>query len=335
MVRSRSAALLFTLLVAPGFLSAQADSTATSQELPEFVDTVRLTYNWPIGLTGDVTGYQSKRVYADGAWDSTRVDFGWEMVVQQHERGQIIRYRNPEMPGLDLDSPLTNQLEDWVTSLTPDIVVSKDGVLVDIEGLEETVAQGRKLLDAILAPLITTPEDRAVVENVKDLFLSEEQVYYATADDWGTRVEFWLDAELAVGQLYETDSEQALPIAPDIIVPFLIEFGVSDRVKCREDDPKPTCVELIFRSFPDPDVISVAMGEFLSGLLGSSAEDALAAIDDFSLEIYNEVSIVMEPETLLTHTYSYAKSVYVEVEADGQTEINAQEQFRHLNFQYR
>lgn len=127
------------------------------------------------------------------------------------------------------------------------------------------------------------------------------------SEEWTALIGAWLDAELEVGSLYESETEDALPLPGNPVVPFKYEFGVIDRVPCDGEDQMTSCVEVVMRSFPDPEF----MEQFLTDLRNSMLEDRPGGPETVfhDISVFSESVLVTSPETLIPRSLSITKRI--------------------------
>jgi hypothetical protein len=76
-----------------------------------------------------------------------------------------------------------------------------------------------------------------------------------TAEDYNFEAGTWIDATLEQGVWYEMTAGLFLPLAPRVFVTHKIQFTYSRAVPCLPDATELSCIEIVLRAIPDPDVL--------------------------------------------------------------------------------
>ncbi|MCG6988714.1 MAG: hypothetical protein LJF06_11110 [Gemmatimonadetes bacterium] len=269
-------------------------------------DTVRLAFGWTAGLHGEV---QLTRVRIDGSGparaDTSTLRTTYSLAVSKVEDGLRVEVGDFKVPAIP-ESDETAAAIALISSFSPSYVLSPGGDLLRLDGTEELVTRVRSMLDSML-----TEGKLPAMKEAVDSLVSEEALSAQLSEEWTALVGAWLDAELEVGSLYELETEEALPLPGNPVVPFKFEFGVIDRVPCDKEDQTTSCVELVMRSFPDPDVMKQFMKQFLKDFTNSMRADRpeVPEMALRNLSVFSESVLVTSPETLIPRTLSITKRV--------------------------
>jgi tetratricopeptide (TPR) repeat protein len=76
-----------------------------------------------------------------------------------------------------------------------------------------------------------------------------------TAEDYNFEAGTWIGASLEQGVWYDMTAGVFLPLAPRIFVTHKIQFTYSRAVPCLPDTAELSCIEIVLRATPDPDVL--------------------------------------------------------------------------------
>lgn len=76
-----------------------------------------------------------------------------------------------------------------------------------------------------------------------------------TAEDYNFEAGTWIGATLEQGVWYDMTAGLFLPLAPRIFVTYKIQFTYSRAVPCLPDATELSCIEIVLRAIPDPDIL--------------------------------------------------------------------------------
>lgn len=287
------------LFAAP--LVAQADS-AQADDSTE-ADIVGLRFGWPPGLTAQVTAWAFQLRENDTRADSTESAVQFRMETAPHDSGLLVTFHDFDL--LDVDAqpwlPETDRIMRRLDGLLPSYLVSPGGELLEITGLDSLVASAEAALKPVLDSVsAANPEAEAFLRSLvtPDIFVNR------AAEMWNAMVEFWLDADLDVGWLYELETEEPSPIMPERMIPFTYEFGIVERVTCTDDAAEAACVSIELVSMPDQDSLTAMLDELTAGL----AEAGEGPIYE-EMQVENTVLLVTDPETLTPYWLEITQSI--------------------------
>jgi tetratricopeptide (TPR) repeat protein len=99
----------------------------------------------------------------------------------------------------------------------------------------------------------STPLARRIEAAVRDELLPTAEAQ--TAEDYNFEAGTWIGAILEQGVWYDMTAGLFLPLAPRIFVTHKIQFTYSRAVPCLPDAVELSCIEIVLRAVPDPDVL--------------------------------------------------------------------------------
>lgn len=305
-----SALALATLLLAPHGLAGQFEPVPTL-----------LSFDWPVGLKAQVTQRRLQIQTADGRTDTTSGAVTYAMQVRDHPAGRLIAYDGFSVAGPDADPASIFEAGELLAALMPGIVVGRSGELVKLNGLDRLVEYSRWMLAGTLDSL--PPEAEELIER----FLSPEMFFAKAAEQWNAMVGLWVGADFEVGAIYEMETEEPIPVASGVTVPYLYEFVLLGWDACDEKGPFTECVVLEMRAVPDPDAVAAVMASLLGGVAG----DPLVYE---SLEIENAVRLRTEPLGLIPHHLEITQIVRGRGSAGGEAAEFSQVRVQTFGFTY-
>jgi hypothetical protein len=296
---------------------------------PAAPDVVSLSFDWPAGMAAHVTGYRYRAQESSDGLDTTRTDFTYELRVREDPQGLRIDFEDFRVPGATEESAVEDRVALALAGLTPSYVVSPDGDLLDVLGLEEMI----ETTESYLRPMLDSAGSPALEQYMAQL-LTPEVVQGQVAEEWVSLVAAWVEAEFELGQAYELETEEPLPVLGGQLVPFRYEFGALDRVACTDGDEERRCVELIMRSSPDPEAIGDFVEAFTSRLMREAAGESAPALTLKDLSIENEVVLIAEPGSLIPHELTITRHTSTTVEAGGMEEAASDVRVRYYAYDY-
>jgi tetratricopeptide (TPR) repeat protein len=124
-----------------------------------------------------------------------------------------------------------------------------------------------------------------------------------TAEDYNLETGTWIGATLEQGVWYDMTAALFLPIAPRTFLNHKIQFAYSRAVRCLPDAAELSCVEIVLRAIPDPDVLKMA----LNALARSSPVTRGHVRRLWSV---TAMRLVTDPATLWTYSRETRRQVY-------------------------
>lgn len=298
--------VLLAALLLPGVAVAQqAGSTAAD------VDVVALTFAWPVGMTASVEreGFRVKQ--ADGPPVESGIHVTYDLEVFEHPDGRLILFRNVGIPGMPAPQDAEPLMAHAVSGTAPGYIVSDAGRLLDVHQLDDLHSA---MMDLWRREVGSQPDDEQ--EAVLGQLLSRETLSAIVAQEWEALVGFWAGTELEVGAVYEMQAEEPLPLLDNALVLYRYEFGVSERLPCLPTGVELDCVELIVRSYPDPDSLQSRVRALIERVRGTADAD-MPQPSFKTFDTMNEIIVVAEPGSLIPHALTITRLLEAEQDRDG------------------
>jgi hypothetical protein len=266
---------------------------------PATGQTITPRFGWLPGMEAEVEHHRTRSHSANPQRDIDAV-FRFALRVDADPDGLLVTLEPENIAGFsaaDLQDELA--VQDMLAQLTTatSFVVSSSGEFLRmqdhpnvadfVEWLAAGDATGEAPLPASAAGMLRQLGSREFLES-------------RLADDWAILVGLWADDEWEMGLWYESESEVANPLQPDILIPLLVEFSALGSVACVEDGPvEDDCVEFHFISTYD----AGALGEFMKWFMTDIGADMSDIPESMfsELRMVTEYMVVAEPETLRPH----------------------------------
>ena len=262
-------------------------------------ETVALRFDWPVGLTAFVQTERSTRTTGSLGPSSTSVRMSYRINVEEARDGRLIRYgdiraEDPDNGQIYLLNELPEPLASQLIALFPSYVVSNEGGLLRLEGIEPLIEEARRKLESRLAEL---PPESAEARALAASGVSEERLLAAAREHWDQLAGAWSGVTLTMGETYQRKDRLVVPHSA-LRIRSAVEYGVGQRVPCVEETVAADCVEIEVRSRPLPEALAkleTAMRE------GSQAATPGGFGTLENLEIEESSYLVTEPSTLIPH----------------------------------
>ena len=301
-------ALIIGLGLAGVAAALHAQKGGVKKEPPP-VDTVHLRFAWPVGLNAAVTGQRFKARLQEGKADTTNVRLSYQMSVEPHAKGRVVRFHHFAVPGV----PEVEELEERISALMPSLIVDTTGEFVGIVDVDAM----RRELDAVLGPASKHP----LVER----FRSTEVLTALAANEWNALVGTWIGGDLELGETYFAEFELPFPLYPGVTLPVVQEFTALDRVPCIAGETERRCIELESTVYPDEE----AFAALIARMMGEVVPDSIdVSMNDWALE--TTIHLIAEPGTLVPYLLEVSKRVSMKMQGSS----GRQEEIKTTRFEY-
>ena len=286
-------------------------------------DSIVPRFAWPIGTVARVHYTRLIEREGDGG-EPTRIEFEGEYTLHVHEHpsGLLVERLDPlstrfrSSPVLAPDDP-RRMVYGTMGMVVPDLVISREGQLLGIDGLA-ALASG-------IAEVIGQQAPTADVEAIVGGMVDGPQLLRTARERWNNQVEIWIDGSLRVGEAGEGEALEANPLIPSLVVPYVYRFALLGMEPCGSSGG--SCAQVELASAHDPEELNDAMTEALATVgLGDLSFDGLIQ--------ESRISLLTDPETLLTHQFTMSKRVQGILEEGGQARVFRRLDETHLVYTY-
>jgi len=283
-------------------------------------DTVALRFDWPVGLTAFVETERSTHSTGSRGSRSTTVRMTYRIDVEEAQDGRLIRRgdiraEDPESgqiyPLDQLPEPLASQL----TAVFPSFVVSDEGQLVGLEGIEPVIEEAQRKLESRLAEL---PPESAEAKVLAATRVSEEHLLEAAREHWDQLAGAWAGASLVVGESYQRKGRLVVPALGGLRILSSVEFGVGQRIPCDEETTATDCVEIEVRSRPVPEALA-QLEQVMHERSHAATPDGRGALENFEIE--ESSYLVAEPARLIPHYLETTTKFHATHHRPGEADI--------------
>ena len=323
--------LVLGLVAAPALAAAQDTTRVVTDSAEAVPDVVYLYFDWPVGTSMQVEVERSRRRTFDATTDSSRLEVDYQLDVEDHEQGRLIRFSEFSTPDLGVSLLAPQEVLQAASSFVPAYVVSDEGDILAVEGLEELGASLRAMMHQVLDTL-ANPELEAILGPL----LNEDNLFAQAATEWNSLVGTWIEAEFDVGYAYEMEVEEPLPMIGNALVPYIYELGASARVPCLPEEEELRCVELVMRTYPDPEVLQPLLDQFVQNMMNAVAPDVtVPALVYKTLDIENEVILVTEPAGLIPYALTVGRYLDMVVEVGGEEQAGSEVRLAEYTYRRR
>lgn len=308
----RAALVLGIALAVAAPLSGQKSGT-TKEAAP--VDTVRLRFAWPVGLSARVSAHKFKARLSDGKADTTNVRMSYELSVERHAGGRLVRFHHFTVPGVPVSDLEDEELQERASAMMPSLIVDTAGEFVSVLN----VSAMQRELDAILGPASKNP--------LAARLRSPEVLSAIAANEWNALVGTWVGGDLDLGITYSAEFEQPFPLFPDATIQMVQEFTVIDRVPCIPKESERRCVELESIVRPDP----AAFTALINRMMGEVLPDSISSLAGSEMQLETVIRLVAEPGTLVPYVLEVSKVIKMSMPGQGAVH---QEEIKTTRYEY-
>jgi hypothetical protein len=244
---------------------------ALMQDFPERSAT--LSFGWSesdstLTLQSDISQLAgTDSVHFTGSRAAQRhVRKGWGSWLVSHQLGDP-QFKFDELPtGARLEEPLANSLAHMLLHFH-DFRLKRNGDFEESKGDyrfdSRTRADAKALARDFNALGLDSKGDRSnALARRFEAALRDELLPTAetqTAEDYNLEAGTWIGATLEQGVWYDMTAGLFLPLAPQLFVSHKIQFTYSRPVPCLPDAAKLSCIEIVLRAIPDPDVVKTGL----------------------------------------------------------------------------
>jgi hypothetical protein len=303
------------------FSREEWEAALAESDTTEYVYT---TFDWPIGSEVSVEARERHvRTFA-GATRGFVIETGYTMAVEEHPEGLLVRHGDVEVRSVEADPPLSEgtgltRLAASLAQHKPNLVVSRSGLLLEVEGLAETTATmsaaAKPWLDSLTAEGTELP-------GLLGYMIGGDFLLDQYSDRWNSLIGLWSGGAQGVGQVTRAEVEMPSPLGPGVQIPMEIELSLPGRVPCTDTDPTDSCVELLFTAVADREQALIVLDEVYQQVMQSLAGRVSEARGGWAFELADfaheqRVRVVARPESLLPYRFEYLRVVRLELLIDG------------------
>jgi hypothetical protein len=296
-------------------------------------EAVALRFDWPVGLTAFVETERSTHTSGALGPKSTTVRMSYRIEVEKAPDGRIIRYGDirAEDPGdgriypLDeLPEPLASQL----IALFPSYVVSDEGQLVRLEGVEVLIEETRRKLESRLAEL---PPESVEAQVMAASRITENHLLAAAREHWDQLAGAWSGTVLVMGEIYQRKDRLVVPRSP-MRIASAAEYGLGQRIPCDEETTEADCVEIEVHSRPVPEALA-KLEEVMRERSRQATPMGFSVLENVQLE--ESSYLVAEPSTLIPHYLETTTKFHGTLIRPGEADTVISELDQHIfRYQY-
>jgi len=278
--------------------------TGSHAQANDSVDKVILTYVPQPGLTGYIEYYGDRLKIQDGV-ESIEMSMTGTVLAKtvKHPDGVLSLTTEPTF-NFETSNTEMKQFMDPILGALSSVeiraVISDEGELLRLEGMEQALATTRKSVSTLID---TLPVDfKPMMNNLVNASLSEEALFVKAQDNLSLQLTQWIGGELEKGYIYETEFNNKIPEFGNITVGFDGVYEYLGKISCNEADETLSCAELSFQSSMKT--------EHAKQLTKAVSEQLKLPIDDdFTMTFDTTVIVVAEPSTLKPFSVSKIKRV--------------------------
>jgi hypothetical protein len=252
---------------------------------------VSLSFAWPAGTTAIIESERTKTTISPDGKKTERGALRYRMRVSAHKQGRLIEYDGFEPIGVSLSSAEQTELDKFLNSLMPSVIVADNGAFVRLGDLTKIRATLKKIFDEMKkqAPGGAIPPNlQAMLDNLT----SEKTLSQLAEAEWFSLVGAYVGYSGTIGTMSEFQSREPVPVMPGVTVPMRTTFGAKQLGPCLPRAATEDCVIMQMKSVVAPGAMQPILKQLLEGLKGLEG----VRYDEF--DVTTEVQSTLEPATL-------------------------------------
>lgn len=288
-------------------------------------EAVTLRFDWPTHKQGVLTLELAQSRTRGGETARIEVRAEQRFQAEPHAKGLLIRAQVTDIAvagAVGGSEPLQEAI--WrIASEWPAFIVESTGDLYDLADLDAERQAIRERFGAIEAKL---PEERrAQVSRIARRAADADAVWSRAAEAWNRDVGQWIGARFKKGGAYRLKALKPVAALNDSLLPALYVYDYGGHVPCREGGAS-LCAELHMTATLDEERLAPALAEI------RELEPGFAALKSVSL--FQSVTVITEPDTLIPHRVRQTLSTTVILSEDGEDSVQTDHEVRTLTYSY-
>lgn len=281
---------------------------------------IRLNYNWPTGLAGQMQIAINRTTIQNNDKQVLSMNGSARLLTSSHPQGLLVSLSDVDYALSDSDQSrgeFMREVMAEMASLDMTLLISAEGELIDVIGFEESAEGIRQRVNTLFEKMGEQIEIApAIVQTVLDMLetvLSEEQLEQSATANWNRDVNQWQGMQLVPGVDHQVEFKTQSPLFPEKTLDSIGIYNTVGKVPCNKEDIESHCVELSYQS--ELTAQSKALfKDFLHKLLvdmGQGEEEIDKDLIDIKID--STLNIVTEPATLVPHSINELQSVFIDM----------------------
>ncbi len=292
-------------------------------------ETVRLSFDWPAGLSGTVTTTSSQTSGTMGMSMSQGYVISQRIETEDHPEGLLIRYRDGELVEMTNNLPTGTAGAEGFLGATAeagyDMIVADDGSLVRVERDSASMANLRAAMEEMIGPAGEAGEVAGGMAGMLEGMLSDDALNAQVEGSWAQMAGPWIRDDFTLGEAVTSREEAPFPLMQNRSLLMDKATTVRERVPCVEGGPADQCVLVVVETSIDPEDMRQMMDEMFAQMLGgmSADMDLEIGLDAFEQTMVTET--ILDPNTMLPYSSTFTTAADMEMTVMGQTMPTRQE----------
>lgn len=297
---------------------------------------VRLTFDWPAGLTGEVTETVEQTQSVMGMTNTQRTVTRRPIETEDRADGTLIRYFRGEL--VEASAPAMGAIEggDEFTRLVAeapyDMIVADDGTLVEISRDPATIDSLRAGLEALLEPMRGMPEMEAMASMFEGM-IGGDALNAAIEQNWDSSIALWAGDEVQLGETFVSETEAPFPLMDNRTLVMEMATTVTERLACVEGGAPDGCIRIVVESAVDPADFRPMMEEMMGEMLANLPADM--SVEFGEIDQATRIEAIVEPGTLIPHRVILSSGGDIEMIMMGQAMATTQEMVVTTTYDWR
>ncbi|MDT8989475.1 hypothetical protein RQP54_01210 [Curvibacter sp. APW13] len=270
---------------------------------------VALTFAWPDGLHAEVTHTVTRTQFGSAPRPAVTMTTLYDMKASKRANSVLVSFDNMRFNMESLPPSLKDadrqSIEQFAQLVLPPFVISPSGEFLHID---DAAAYRTAVLTQFAQTFSDLPDQRNP-RMVLGKLLSEEQLNVMARARWNQPVGSWSDATMEVGEAYDLEFRNSLPILSGQTVTVHSSIQIKDEPPCTRGGQARRCVRIEVQTRPNQQELqSVLLALFKE--LSPNTKTAIPEMIE-SLDFEEDLELITESEGLIPHVLKTSKRIVV------------------------
>jgi len=292
-------------------------------------ETVRLSFDWPAGLSGTVTTTSSQTSGAMGMNMSQTYVISQRIETESHPEGLLVRYLDGELVDMTGDMAQgaagTEGFMGAIAEAGYDMIVDDDGSLVRIVRDSATMAALRVAMEEMMGTEGGSEDASGGMAGMLEGMFSDDALNAQIEQGWAQMAGSWVRDEFTLGETVTSREEAPFPLMQNRTLLTEKATTVRERVPCVAGGAADECVLVVVETSIDPEDMRQMMDEMFAQMIGGMGADMDLEIGLGAFEQTMVTETVLDPTTMLPYSSTVTTAADMEMTVMGQTMPTRQE----------
>ena len=270
----------------------------------EVSDTVSLNFDWNTGLQSRGEAYAERIKVKNGEQEvQMTMTADVQSRIESHSEGFLL-IQDTNNVEFDADfgemSDYMKPMMESVSSIEIQAVISSDGELLSVEGMEPIISGLNESMDLIIKD--APDEIKPMLNNLKPQLVSEDKILSQVYESWDSQFGQWVGAEFEKGYYYNVEYTEQIEEFGGVELGVNGSYEYLGKINCNEKDSEQSCVELTFSSSLEPESAKQLTNAIMEQM-------NIPVPEGFTMEVATNILLITEPSTLKPHYYEKVRKI--------------------------